>query len=126
QCVVHAFGVQVPQNLRVGYVTAECQPIPDALRRLGVQVDMLDAKELAFGDLSRFRAIVVGVRAYELRPELPGANQRLLDYVSNGGTLVVQYNRDFVWDKLQPRPYPPLISPPSPPPREGAPPIQRQ
>jgi len=119
QCVVHAFGVVVPQNLRVGYVTAEGEPVPEALRRLGIQVDMLDAKDLAFGDLSRFRAIVVGVRAYELRPELPGANQRLLDYVANGGTLVVQYNRDFVWDKLEPAPYPALISPPLPPAKEG-------
>ncbi len=120
QCVVHAFGVAVPQNLRVGYVTAEGEPIPDALRRLGIQVDMLDAKELAFGELLRFRAIVVGVRAYELRPELPGANQRLLDYVANGGTLVVQYNRDFIWDKLEPAPYPALISPPLPPAKEAA------
>ena len=125
QCVVHAFGVAVPQNLRMGYVTAEGEPIPEALHRLGIQVDMLDAKELAFGDLSRFRAIVVGVRAYELRPELPGANQRLLDYVSNGGTLVVQYNRDFVWDKLEPAPYPALISPPVPPAKEGDPPKPR-
>ena len=125
QCVVHAFGVVVPPNLRVGYITAEGEPIPEALRRLGIQVDMLDAKELAFEDLSRFRAIVVGVRAYELRPELPGANQRLLDYVSNGGTLVVQYNRDFVWDKLEPAPYPALISPPLPPAKEGDPPKPR-
>lgn len=125
QCLVQAFSVAVPQNLHVGYVTAEGEPIPEALRRLGIQVEMLDAKDLAFGDLSRFRAIVVGVRAYELRPELPGANQRLLDYVSNGGTLVVQYNRDFVWDKLQPAPYPALISPPLPPAKEGAPPTPR-
>jgi LmbE family N-acetylglucosaminyl deacetylase len=125
QCMVQAFSVAVPQNLRVGYVTAEGEPIPEALRRLGIQVEMLDAKDLAFGDLLRFRAIVVGVRAYELRPELPGANQRLLDYVSKGGTLVVQYNRDFVWDKLEPAPYPALISPPLPPAKEGAPPIRR-
>jgi hypothetical protein len=50
---------------------------------------------------------------------LPGANQRLLDYVSKGGTLVVQYNRDNIWDKLQPAPYPALISPPLPPAKEG-------
>ena len=62
-----------------------------------------------FGDLSKFNAIVVGVRAYELRPELPGANQRLLDYVSKGGTLVVQYNRDFAWNKEQYAPYPAKI-----------------
>ena len=126
QCVVHAFGVAVPPNLRVGYVTAEGEPIPDVLGRLGIQVDMLDAKDLAFGDWSRLRAIVVGVRAYELRPELAGANQRLLDYVSKGGTLVVQYNRDFVWDKLEPAPYPAVISPPLPPAKEGTPPTPRQ
>ncbi len=33
----------------------------------------------------------------------------------------MQYNRDFVWDKLQPAPYPALISPPLPPAKEGAP-----
>jgi len=52
----------------------------------------------------------VGVRGYELRTELSGANQRLLDYVSNGGTLVVQYQRDFAWDKYQYAPYPAKIS----------------
>jgi hypothetical protein len=121
QCVVHTFAVRVPQHLRVGYVTAEGEPIPEALRRLGIPVEMLDATALAFGELSRFQAIVVGVRAYELRPELAGANQRLLDYVSKGGTLVVQYNRDFIWDKLQPAPYPALISPPLPPAKAGDP-----
>ncbi len=48
---------------------------------------MLDAAQLAFGDLSRYKAVVVGVRAYELRHDLPGANQRLLDYVSTGERL---------------------------------------
>jgi LmbE family N-acetylglucosaminyl deacetylase len=111
QCVVHAFDINVPANLRVGYITAESEPVPEALERLGIAVEMLDPAALAFGDLSRFDAIVVGVRAYELRPDLPGANQRLLDYVSKGGTLVVQYNRDFAWDRLQPSPYHALISP---------------
>lgn len=114
QCAVHAFEISVPENLRVGYITAEGEPVPDALQRLGIHVELLDAASLAFGDLSRFDAIVVGVRAYELRSDLPGANQRLLDYVSNGGTMVVQYNRDFAWDKLQPAPYHTLISPAAP------------
>jgi LmbE family N-acetylglucosaminyl deacetylase len=114
QCVVHAFEINVPENLRVGYITAEGEPIPEALQRLGIQVETLDAQALAFGDLSKYDAIVVGVRAYELRPELPGANQRLLDYVSSGGTLLVQYNRDSIWDKLQPGPYPAKIGNPTP------------
>ncbi|MGB2591753.1 MAG: PIG-L family deacetylase [Candidatus Acidiferrum sp.] len=109
QCVVHALAINVPENLHVGYITAEGEPIPQALRMLGIQVENLDAEQLAFGDLSKFDAIVVGVRAYELRPELPGANQRLLDYVSKGGTLVVQYNRDFAWNRQQFAPYPAKI-----------------
>ena len=112
QCVVHVFAINVPENLRVGYVTAESEPVPEALQRLGVHVEMLDAAALAFSDLSRFDAIVVGVRAYELRSDLPGANQRLLDYASNGGTLVVQYERDFAWARAQYAPYPAKIAPP--------------
>ena len=124
-CTVHVFHVIVPENLRVGYVTAESEPVPEALQRLGIHVEMLDAVALAFRDLSPFNAIVIGVRAYELRPELAGANQRLLDYVSRGGTLVVQYQREFAWDKFQYAPYPALISPPLPPAKEGTPPVVR-
>jgi LmbE family N-acetylglucosaminyl deacetylase len=114
QTIVHAFGINVPANLQVGYISAEGEPIPDALRRLGISVDLLDANALNFGDLSRFDAIVVGVRAYELRPELASANARLLDYVLQGGTLIVQYNRDYIWDRLQPAPYSAKIGSPTP------------
>jgi LmbE family N-acetylglucosaminyl deacetylase len=110
QCRVFAFDAAVPDHLRVGYVSAESEPIPEALQRLGIHVEMLDDAALAFGDLSRFDAVVGGVRAYELRPELSGANQRLLEYVSSGGTLVVQYQRDFAWDKFQYAPYPAKIT----------------
>ena len=114
QTVVHAFDIDVPAKLQVGYISAEGEPIPDALRRVGIGVDMLDTAALTFGDLSRYDAIVVGVRAYELRPELAEANKRLLAYVSNGGTLVVQYNRDYVWNKLESAPYPAKIGNPNP------------
>jgi LmbE family N-acetylglucosaminyl deacetylase len=114
ECRVHAFDINVPAHLRVGYISAEGEPIPDALRRLGITVDVLDTAALTFGNLSKYDAIVVGVRAYELRPELAETNKRLLDYVSNGGTLVVQYNRDYVWDRLQPAPYPAKIGNPTP------------
>ena len=114
ECRVQAFEVNVPENLRVGYITAEDEPIPEALGHLGIRVEMLDAAALAFGDLSRFDAIVVGVRAYELRSDLAAVNQRLLDYASAGGTLLVQYERDYVWDRLKPAPYPATIGNPTP------------
>jgi LmbE family N-acetylglucosaminyl deacetylase len=110
ECQVHVFAIKVPGNLHIGYISAENEPIPEALRNLGISVEMLDANALNFGDLSKFSAVVVGIRAYEIRSDLPGANQRLLNYVENGGTLLVQYQRDFAWDHSSFAPYPATIS----------------
>jgi LmbE family N-acetylglucosaminyl deacetylase len=110
---VRAFDVTLPEGLRVGYVAAENDPIPDALRRLGVEVELLDAVALAFSDLRRFDAIAVGIRAYELRDDLARANKRLLDYARAGGTLIVQYQRENVWSKLKPAPFPASIGNPT-------------
>jgi len=77
----------------VGYVEGAGDKIPEALQQLGVKVTKLSTDDLANGDLSRFPAIVLGVRAYGVREDLVAYNKRILDYVSNGGTLIVQYNR---------------------------------
>ena len=66
--------------------------VPQALQQLGADVMLLGADDLASGNLSRFDAIVTGVRAYNVRADLRANQNRLLDYVKNGGTLVVQYN----------------------------------
>lgn len=103
---VHVLALDVPQGLRIGYIAADNDPLPDVIRQLGVRVDLLDEVALAFGDLNRYDAIVVGIRAYELRHDVPRSNRRLLEYVRQGGTLVVQYERDFAWDVILPAPFP--------------------
>ncbi|HKQ87709.1 MAG TPA: PIG-L family deacetylase [Candidatus Acidoferrales bacterium] len=103
---VHVLNLNIPAGLHIGYVAADNDPLPEVLRQTGVQVDMLDEVALSFGDLSRYDAIVLGIRAYELRPDVARANSRLLDYVKNGGTLVVQYEREPSWGRLKPTPYP--------------------
>jgi hypothetical protein len=102
---VHVLDLNVPRGLRIGYIAGDNDLVPDSLRNIGVRVDMLNEVQLAFGDLSQYDAIVVGIRAYELRPDVMGANGRLLDYVKNGGTLVVEYERDFAWNRFQPAPF---------------------
>jgi hypothetical protein len=101
---VHVLNLIVPAHLRIGYVAASNDPIPDTLRQIGIQVDLLDEVALAFADLSRYDAIVVGIRAYDLRPDLMRSNRRLLDYVKQGGSLVVQYQRDPDWVSAMPYP----------------------
>jgi LmbE family N-acetylglucosaminyl deacetylase len=77
---------------RIGYVMGAGDQVPDSLGQLGCEVILLTADDLAGGDLGGFDAIVTGVRAYNVRPDLRANQRRLLDYVSNSGTLVVQYN----------------------------------
>jgi hypothetical protein len=68
-------------------------------------VTLIDEETLAAGDLSRFDTIVVGVRASESRPGFVTSNTRLLQYVRDGGTLIVQYQQtDYPVRKLTPFP----------------------
>ncbi len=85
--------VVVPRNLQVGYVMGTGDEVPDAIRQLGATVTMLLPEEIAFGDLSKYSTIVLGIRAYEKRPDLRAYNQRLFDFARGGGHLVVQYNK---------------------------------
>jgi hypothetical protein len=66
--------------------------VPQALEQMGAAVQLLSPDDLIASDLSRFDAIVAGIRAADTRPDLLAAEERLLDYVKQGGTLVVQYN----------------------------------
>ena len=80
-------------GLTVGYIMGVGDEVPQAIAQLGARVELLSADDLAWGDLSRFPVIVTGVRAYERRDDLRANNSRLLDYVRNGGRLIVQYNK---------------------------------
>jgi len=92
-------------DVRVGYIMGSGDEVPEALRRMGVDVAMIDESMLATGDLSRFNTIVVGVRASEARPDFVANNGRLRDYMERGGTLVVQYQQtDYVERNLPPYP----------------------
>ena len=79
--------------VHVGYVEGVGDEVAEAIAQLGVPLTFLDEAALAEGDLSVFDTIVLGVRAYLARPDLRTHNQRLLDYVAGGGTLLVQYNK---------------------------------
>jgi len=101
--------VKTTPNLLVGYVMGVGDQVPPAIEQLGAKVQMLGADDLAWGDLSRFDVIVTGVRAYERRDDLRANNARLLEYVKNGGTMIVQYNK-FEFNDAQYGPYPAQVS----------------
>lgn len=91
--------------VRVGYVMGTGDRVPEAITLLGLPVTMLDERDLSTGDLSRFDTIVIGIRASQVRPDYVSNNGRLLDFVRNGGTMIVQYQQqEFVRENLAPFP----------------------
>jgi len=108
---IRSFDVSVPPSLRVGYVMGVGDDVPGCLEQLGATVELLDAAALATGDLSRYDSIVLGIRAYKDREDLIANNQRLLDYVADGGVLVTQYNK-YEWNRARYGPYPTRIARP--------------
>ena len=96
-----AVGVDVAMapGLKIGFLAGTGDDVPKALDNLGQKVRVLASSDLVSGDLSEYDAIILGVRAYAVREDLKAANSRLMEYVKNGGVLIVQYNaQDFDHD----------------------------
>jgi len=84
--------VKAAKDLKVGYVMGAGDEIPTVLKQVGIDVTRIFAEKLASEDLSRYGTVVLGIRAYDTQKEVAANNKKLLDFVSDGGTLVVQYN----------------------------------
>jgi len=91
---------------RLGYIMGAGDEVPAGLRSLGYEVVELSDEELENADLSGFDAIITGIRAYNTRERLKHTQPRLLKYVEEGGTLIVQYNVSRGLQLANPGPYP--------------------
>ncbi len=101
--------VKTVPGLNVGYIDGSGDQVPQAIEQLGAKLTFIAPDELAGGDLSKYDAIVTGVRAYERRDDLKAYNHRLLDYAERGGAVIVQYNK-MEFNQGQYGPYPAKVS----------------
>ncbi len=105
QISVHGLDVRIAPGLSVGYVMGVGDEVPDGIKQLGADVQLLTSENLATGDLAAYDAIVIGTRAYAVRQDLLTYNMRLLDYAEAGGNLIVLYQtQEFVPDLMAPFP----------------------
>ncbi|MDT4966160.1 MAG: hypothetical protein QOJ64_897 [Acidobacteriota bacterium] len=106
---------QTAPDLLVGYIRSFDETLRDSLRALGVQAKELTVDDVRTSDLSAFQTIIIDNRGYQAHPELIAANSRLLDFVRDGGTLIVFYHRTNEWNpdpkvsRPQLAPYPIMI-----------------
>ena len=84
--------VKVAPNLKIGYAMGSGDEVPESLGSLNLKAQLLTAQDLAAGDLCQFNVILLGIRAYAVRDDLRLHNNRLLEFVKNGGVVVVEFN----------------------------------
>ncbi|HKP28058.1 MAG TPA: PIG-L family deacetylase [Gemmatimonadales bacterium] len=82
-----------PPNNAIAYVRGAADRIPESLVALGVKFTLISADSLMSGALPRFNTVVIGPRAWETEPALSEHNDRLLAWVRDGGTVIVQYQQ---------------------------------
>ena len=85
--------VAADTGLRVGYIMGSGDDGAAALRQIGMEVEELGEARVRGGDFAEYDVLVLGVRAYETRPDLAAANDAVLAFARDGGTVIVQYNK---------------------------------
>jgi LmbE family N-acetylglucosaminyl deacetylase len=107
---VSMVNVKIP-TVKVGYIMGAGDDIPTVLKQIGMDVTILPAEKIATEDLSEYGTIILGIRAYDTQKDLISNNNKLINYVSGGGTLVVQYNAGVAdFNKGNLTPYPAQLS----------------
>ncbi len=93
---------------RIAYIKGVDDAVPQAIQQLGFELDMFEVKDLPNIDLKKYSSVVLGIRIYNVHPELNNYSERLHAYVNNGGNLVMQYNtasRNSTETKFGPYPF---------------------
>ncbi len=76
----------------IGYIMGAGDKVPESLEAIGYHVDLLDPSTITTSTLKKYEAVILGVRALNVFEGLALKKQELLDYVSQGGVLISQYN----------------------------------
>jgi len=88
----------------IAYIEGAGDVVPESLQQIGYNVVKVKPKDITSEFLTKFDAVVVGIRAYNIVEELKFKQQILFNFVENGGNMIVQYNtsRGIKVDQLAP------------------------
>lgn len=94
------------RNQTIGYIPGAGDDIPEVLRNLGYTVEILENSSMGPGTFSDYSTLIVGIRAFNVNQNLANQTAALMDYVKEGGNLIVQYNTSSPLLSRQFGPYP--------------------
>jgi LmbE family N-acetylglucosaminyl deacetylase len=77
----------------VGYIAGAGDDTEAALKQMGYSVVDLTGADLTPKKLHDLDAVVIGIRAFNVRNDLADSMPGLFNYIQNGGVVIAQYNR---------------------------------
>ena len=80
---------------RIAYIKGVDDAVPQAIEQLGFKLDFFEVKDIPSIDFAKYQSVVLGIRIYNVHPELLNYSERLNEYVKNGGNLLMQYNTAY-------------------------------
>jgi LmbE family N-acetylglucosaminyl deacetylase len=95
----------VKKGQSIGYIKGAGDEVPKYLKQIGYKVTEVLPQNISTDILQQFDAVIMGIRAYNTVPELKLKQAAILDYVKEGGNVIVQYNTSrgvVVEDNLAP------------------------
>lgn len=97
---------------KIGYIEGAGDKVIIALQQMGYEVTVLKEKDITPGYLKQFDAIITGVRAYNVNEFMVAKYEVLMNYVKEGGNMVVQYSTNNFISNVRSKigPYPFAIS----------------
>ncbi len=99
----------VKKGNKIGYLMGAGDEVPLALQQIGYEVTLLKDYDINPENLKKYDAVIVGVRAYNTLDRITVYHSKLLDYVKDGGNVIVQYNTNADV-KVNPGPFPLKLS----------------
>jgi LmbE family N-acetylglucosaminyl deacetylase len=94
---------------KIAYFMGAGDEVPNSLAQVGYHLTLLEDKDISLVNLQNFDALVVGVRAYNTNDRIKFHQAIFMEYVNQGGTMIVQYNTNgglkIAPDKIGPYPF---------------------
>lgn len=93
---------------KIAYITGVKDAVPAGIQELGFDLDVFEVADLSNLDLSTYQSVVLGIRVYNVYPELSNYNSKLYEYVEKGGNLIMQYStasRSMSDESFGPKPF---------------------
>lgn len=90
----------------IGYIVGSGDEVPEALRQVGYEVEIIDPASVTAESLTKYDAVVCGIRAYNTLERISYIQSQVLEYVEKGGTYIVQYQTSYGMIEEQVGPFP--------------------